>query len=334
MTKKHLPFGILLINLGTPDSPSHSAIRRFLKEFLWDPRVVDTPRPLWWLILHLVILPLRPKIIAKNYRNIWTEQGSPLLVHSKAQRSALSQSLSTQYDQDIPVELGMTYGNPSICEGTHKLIEQGVRQIIVLPLYPQYSATTTAAAFDMLAKTLKTIPNVPEISFIRNYYHEKGYITALSNSIRQYWAQHGKPNKLLFSFHGIPERNECQGDPYPSECKETARLTAQELGLSDEQWMLSFQSRVGRLEWVKPYTDQTLKSLGQQATGRVDVICPAFSVDCLETLEEIDQENRHIYQNAGGEEYHYIPCLNATSEHISLLAELITRRALPNETSN
>jgi len=330
LAKDKLPFGVLLINLGTPDAPTPSAIRKYLKQFLWDIRVVDTARPLWWLILHLIILPIRPKVIAKNYQSIWTEQGSPLRTHSENQTSALALQLKEQYQKDIPVALGMTYGNPSIQHAIEQLKDKGIEHIIVLPLYPQYSATTTGAAFDAIASALKNESNIPEISFVRHYYQEKTYIQALANSIKQYWQQHGTPETLLFSFHGIPERYQREGDPYPEQCKETAQLTAAALGLQDDQWMLSFQSRVGREEWVKPYTDLTLAELGQQEHNRIDVVCPAFSVDCLETLEEIDQENRHTYINAGGKEYHYIPCLNASTEHINAFAEIIRKRLIDN----
>lgn len=326
MANDNPSYGVLLINLGTPSEPTPRAIRQYLKEFLWDIRVIDSPRVIWWLILHLIILPIRPKVIAKNYRSIWTSEGSPLLVHSKQQQSALAQLLKEQHHQDIPVALGMTYGKPSISDAIQQLQNKGVEHIIVLPLYPQYSATTTGAAFDAIAANLKNEPNIPEISFIRHYFREKTYIQALANSIQRHWQQHGVPETLLFSFHGIPERYQQQGDPYPEECHETAKRTADALGLQDDQWMLSFQSRVGREEWVKPYTDQTLITLGQQSSKRVDVVCPAFSVDCLETLEEIDQENRHTYLNAGGKEYHYIPCLNATPEHIQVFAEIIRKR--------
>ncbi|OUS30893.1 ferrochelatase [Gammaproteobacteria bacterium 45_16_T64] len=320
------PFGVLLINLGTPDEPTPRAIRRYLKQFLWDPRVIDTPRVLWWLILHLIILPIRPKVIAKNYQSIWTDKGSPLLVYSNKQKEALRTLLTSQRNQAIPVEIAMTYGSPSIKHATDKLLSSGISHLVVLPLYPQFSATTTGAALDALSEALRTTTNIPEISFIRHYYKEDGYIKALANSIRTYWEKHGKPDKLLFSFHGIPEHYETNGDPYPNECRDTAHLTAEALGLEESEWMLSFQSRVGRAEWVKPYTDKTLESLGEQATGRVDVICPAFSVDCLETLEEIDQENRHIYMGAGGQEYHYIPCLNADQEHIEFFSKIIQKR--------
>ena len=326
MATDNAPFGVLLINLGTPDAPTPKSIRKFLKPFLWDIRVIDTPRPIWWLILNLIILPIRPRVIAKNYESIWTEGGSPLLVYSKQQQTALALLLQQQLNQDVPVAIGMTYGNPSINEGIQQLQDRGVDHIVILPLYPQYSATTTGAGFDAVAKALKTEPNIPELSFIRHYYKKDAYIQALSNSIKAYWQQHGTPDTLLFSFHGIPERYQRQGDPYPEECKETARLTVKALGLNDDQWSLSFQSRVGREEWVKPYTDKTLVELAQQNGRRVDVVCPAFSVDCLETLEEIDQENRHTYLDAGGKEYHYIPCLNATQEHIQVFAELIRNR--------
>jgi len=323
MTQKKPPFGVILINLGTPTAPTTPAIRKYLAEFLWDRRVVRIFRPLWWLILNGIILRFRPKKLVKSYQSIWTDEGSPLLVISKRQQQSLQSTLHDQTKLDIVVELAMTYGQPSIPAALNSLQSQGINNVFVLPLYPQYSSTTTAACFDVLAETLKTRANLPEILFNRNYYALDSYINALAASITAYWQKHGQPDLLLFSFHGIPLHYETQGDPYPSECRETAILVAKKLGLDDSQWETTFQSRFGKAQWIKPYTSARLTSLGQANTERVDIVCPAFSVDCLETLEEICIENREIFLKAGGKAFHYIPCLNDNPEHIHMMAELI-----------
>ncbi len=318
------PFGVMLVNLGTPEKPDAASVRKYLAQFLSDPRVIRVPRLLWWLILHGIILRVRPKKVALLYQSIWTEQGSPLMAISLKQTEALKIALKQQLNGHIPVELAMSYGEPSLTKAGRNLAQAGVSKILVLPLYPQYSSTTTAAVFDGLASALKPCPDIPELIFVRDYWQRPDYIQALKASVLEYWQQHGRPDKLLMSFHGIPQRYENQGDPYPSNCRGTATALARALNLEDSEWSESFQSRFGREEWVKPYTDHLLQQWGADPSiKRVDVICPAFSADCLETLEEIEEENKTLFLEAGGEAYHYIPCLNDRPDHIAMLATLI-----------
>lgn len=317
--------GVLLVNLGTPKEPTPSAVKTYLKEFLWDRRVVDVPRPIWWLILNGIILNTRPKRVAKAYESVWSEDGSPLLAIARKQQAALETALSTASDTPIPVELAMTYGEPSMEQAGLNLRNKGVKKILVFPLYPQYSATTTAAAFDRLAKGLKRCPHLPELRFINEYHVNPLYINALSSSVQEYWKEHGKGDRLLMSFHGIPKRYEDNGDPYPSQCRATAKALAESLSLNENEWLCSFQSRFGREEWVKPYTDETLIEWGKSGLDRVDVISPAFSADCLETLEELEEENRENFIHAGGKEYRYIPCLNDREDHIQMMVDLVRK---------
>ncbi len=316
--------GVLLVNLGTPDAPTPEAVKRYLAEFLHDHRVVDLTRWLWCPILHGVILQIRPKRVAKAYASVWTEQGSPLLAISLRQQSAVKSELQKR-GLNLAVELAMTYGNPSVAQGLQKLMDQGVEEVIVLPLYPQYSATTTGAVFDKLAKVIAKRPEFPGISFIRDYYRREGYLNALAQSVRDHWQEHGKGERLLISFHGIPKRYADNGDPYPQHCHHTAEQLAERLGLKDGEWLCSFQSRFGREEWLQPYTDKILTHWGQEIS-KVDVICPAFSADCLETLEEIQVENREFFCEAGGESLSYIAALNDREDHINLLADLIQEK--------
>lgn len=319
--------GVLLTNLGTPDSAGRSDVRRYLKEFLWDQRVVEIPRIAWWFVLNLIILNTRPKRSSAAYAKVWTDEGSPLLVISKKQAKALQAALESQLSGQVKVELAMRYGNPSIAAGLDKLRQAGARRILVLPLYPQYSASTTASTFDAVTNEIQRWRWIPELRFINHYHDNKGYISALASGIRRYWAEHGQPAKLVMSFHGIPKEYFTAGDPYFCECHKTARLLADELDLSDEQWQLTFQSRLGPKEWLTPYTDKTLESLAREGVKKVHVICPGFSADCLETLEEIAMENKEVFIQAGGEDYAYIPCLNDDSEHIDMLSELLLRHA-------
>lgn len=321
--QKPAPFGVMLVNLGTPDAPTKSAVRRYLAEFLWDKRVVDVFRPLWWLILHGVILRIRPGRVAKGYASVWSEEGSPLLANSKKQCSALEQKLEQHFGQKIPVSLAMTYGSPNMEQAGMELRQAGVQKILMLPLFPQFSSSTTAAVYDRMAKALKPCPHLPELRWVNEYHQHPAYIASLASSVRDYWEKHGRGEKLLMSFHGIPQRYETKGDPYPGQCRATAKALAEALELKEDQWFCAFQSRFGREEWVKPYTDFTLKDWAKQGLGRVDVISPAFSADCLETLEELDEENRHIFLGAGGKDYHYIPCLNDRADHIQMMAELV-----------
>ncbi|AWB68130.1 ferrochelatase [Saccharobesus litoralis] len=312
--------GVLLINLGTPDAPTPKAVKTYLKAFLSDQRVIDYPKWLWQIILRGIILNVRPRKVAHAYQTIWTEQGSPLRSISYEQANALQLALS---EHAIPVEVGMTYGNPSISSAIDKLIEKGVDDIIAIPLYPQYSATTTAAAFDVIAKDFMRRRILPNLRFINSYSHHPEYIKVLAQSIEQYWQQTGKQHLLMFSFHGIPKRYVSLGDTYQANCQQTARDVADYLGLNNNQWMLCYQSRVGKEEWLQPYTDKTLEHLPTTGQKCVDLVCPAFSVDCLETLEEIAEENKSVFLDAGGEEYRYIPALNAQPAHIEFLSQLV-----------
>ncbi|ENM3887846.1 ferrochelatase [Vibrio cholerae] len=313
----HKKLGILLANLGTPQAPTSQAVKAFLSQFLHDQRVVDMSRWLWCLLLHGIILPTRSPKVAKLYQSIWMDEGSPLMVYSRRQRDKLA-VLSQR-----PVELGMTYGEPSLLEGVRKLQQQGVEQIVVLPLYPQYSATTTAAVFDGLAKALRQLPVVPELHFIRDYHDHPLYIQALAESVRASWQLHGQGDLLLCSYHGIPKRYAQNGDIYPEHCKKTTELLAQALGLPQDKVMMTYQSQFGKEEWLQPYTDKTMEALPRQGIKKLDVICPAFSVDCLETLEEIAEQNQEIFLHSGGEAFHYVPCLNDSQSHIELMAALV-----------
>jgi ferrochelatase len=317
--------GVLLVNLGTPDSPSPTDVRRYLKEFLWDPRVVEMARPIWWLVLNGIILNTRPRRSAKAYAKVWTDAGSPLLVISRQQRDALQQSLSETLPGPVSVALAMRYGNPSIADGLAELRDAGARRLLVLPLYPQYSATTTASIFDAVTGELQRWRWLPELRFINHYHDDPGYIGALADSVREHWAEHGQAERLVMSFHGIPQEYFMAGDPYFCECQKTGRLLAETLGLSDPQWLLTFQSRLGPKQWLQPYTDKTLAKLGADGVKSVDVICPGFSADCLETLEEIAMENRDTFLEAGGQDYRYIPCLNDRTEHVAALTQLVQR---------
>jgi ferrochelatase len=317
--------GVLMLNLGTPDAPTPTAVRRYLAEFLGDPRVVEMSRPVWWLILHGVILRIRPSRSAKAYQAVWTERGSPLLDVATRQAAGLQERLTQRIGKGVKVQLGMRYGNPSVHQALEELKEAHVRRLLVLPLYPQYSGTTTASTFDAVTDELSTWRWLPELRFVNQYHDEPRYIDALADSIRSFWAEHGEPERLLFSFHGIPKRYFMAGDPYHCHCHKTARLVAERLGLDEDRWMVSFQSRVGRDEWLQPYTDETLKLWGSDHLKSVHVVAPGFSADCLETLEEIAVENRGYFTEAGGGDYRYIPCLNDDPAHLDMLASLVER---------
>jgi ferrochelatase len=314
-----LKTAVILNNLGTPKTNTRSAVRAFLKQFLSDPRVVEVPRIAWWFILNLIILPFRSKSALHAYNKIWTDEGSPLLSISEHQQQALQQMLG----DDVRVELMMRYGEPSFSRVINGLIDEGFEKLIILPLYPQNSATTTATSFDHLAEVLKPIRNLPEIHFINQYHGDPDYILALANSIREHWQQQKRQRFLLMSFHGLPQRNIDKGDPYYDQCTGTANLLATIMGLGKDQWGMSFQSRFGKQEWIKPYTSEVLEKLAAGGLKEIDVVCPGFSVDCLETLEEIQLQNRDIFLQHGGEEYHYIPCLNERDDHIQMMANLV-----------
>lgn len=317
--------GILIVNLGTPDAPSTSAVRRFLKLFLSDPRVVELPRLLWWLILNGIILRFRPSRSAEAYREIWTDDGSPLLLYSRAIAQGVSERLERASPGEFRVELAMSYSEPFVSSAIDKLQAAGARRLLVLPLYPQYSGTTTASVFDLVTRKLRTMRWIPEMRFINQYHDEPGYIAALVASIREYWEENGRGDHLLFSFHGVPQYTLTGGDPYHCQCQKTGRLVATALELGDDEWTLSFQSRVGRAEWLRPYTDETVARLGEGGTERLDVVCPGFSTDCLETLEEIAMQNAGFFTDAGGKSLQYIPALNDRDDHIAFLGSLVER---------
>ena len=309
--------GILLANLGTPDAPTPGAVKRYLRQFLSDKRVVDTSRLLWWPLLRGVILPIRSPRVAKLYQSVWMEEGSPLMVYSRRKQQALAARLP-----DTPVALGMSYGSPSLASAVDDLLAQGVEHIVVLPLYPQYSCSTVAAVWDELARILAKKRAIPGISFIRDYAEHPDYIHALAASVRASFAVHGEPDLLLLSYHGIPQRYANQGDDYPQRCRDTTRELVSALGLPPERVMMTFQSRFGREPWLTPYTDETLKMLGEKGTKHIQVLCPGFAADCLETLEEIAVQNREIFLEAGGKQYEYIPALNADAAHIEMMVNL------------
>ncbi|MGQ8819707.1 ferrochelatase [Bibersteinia trehalosi] len=312
--------GVLLANLGTPDEPTTPAVKRYLKQFLSDPRVIDLPQLKWQLILNLFVLPKRSPKVAKAYKGIWTEQGSPLLAISRQQQRSL-QTYFHAKGKDVVVELGMSYGSPSIESAVSNLLQQNVERIIVLPLYPQYSSSTTASVFDAFARGQAQHKKMVPFEFIHNYHNHPLYIKALANSV-----QLAEDELLLFSFHGIPQRYAAEGDCYPEHCQTTAKLVAEELGLTEKQWFMSFQSRFGDEVWLQPYTDETLMRFPLEGVKKVAVICPGFAADCLETIEEIAEENKENFIHAGGESYRYIEALNAKADHIKLLVSLIEEK--------
>jgi ferrochelatase len=314
----------LLVNLGTPDEPTAPALRRYLAEFLSDPRVVEIPRLVWWPILHGVILRTRPRQSAAKYASVWMPEGSPLAVWTQRQSAALSQALAA-LGHDVLVRHAMRYGNPSIASVMDALRTEGVTRVLVLPAYPQYAAATTASVADKLLAWSTQARRMPELRFINEYHDDAGYIGALAARLRAHWADHGRGDKLVLSFHGVPERSLLLGDPYHCQCHKTARLLAEALGLPREQVVVTFQSRFGKAKWLEPYTEPTLEKLATEGTRRVDVMCPGFTSDCLETLEEIAQEARDAFLAAGGERFDYVPCLNAEPVWIEALAALAER---------
>ncbi|WP_299592049.1 ferrochelatase [uncultured Microbulbifer sp.] len=331
---------IILMNLGTPAEPTPGAVRAFLREFLSDPRVVEIPRPVWLLILNLLVLPLRPKRIAPAYEEIWNQgldgeavTGSPIAYYTQRQVDLLKQRVQVQCEGEeeagkgnILVAHAMTYGAPGLAETVERLKQEGATAFTVLPLYPQYSATTTGAIYDQVAAIIRKSRNVPDISVVHDYWEHPAYIDALANSVREHWQKHGAAEKLLMSFHGIPKANTRKGDPYYQHCCGTAERLAAALALPRDKWEITFQSRFGKAEWLQPYTDKTLVEWGQSGVSSVDVICPAFSADCLETLEEIAVENRANFIDAGGREYRYIPALNVREDHISMIEAIVRER--------
>lgn len=315
--------GVLVTNLGTPNAPTKQALKPYLKQFLSDPRVVEIPRLIWWMILNLVILNIRPKRSAKAYATVWEEGGSPLMIHTVNQAKSLREQLVAKHGDGIVVECAMRYGQPAIDETIEGMLQQGVRKLLVLPLYPQYCASTTGSTFDAIAEDFKSRRWIPELRFVTQYHDNDQYIAAIADKIQQHWSSHEKADKLIFSFHGIPKRYLLNGDPYHCQCHKTSRLIAEKLGLDKDQYLTTFQSRFGREEWLKPYTDHTLMALPEQGIKSVQIVCPGFSADCLETIEEIGIENRDYFLEAGGTRYEYIPALNSDDAHIDLIKSLV-----------
>lgn len=318
--------GVLLVNLGTPDEPTTAAVRRYLAEFLWDPRVIEMSRPLWWLILNGIILRTRPAKSAHAYQKVWTPQGSPLMLESRALADATAGRLRERIGDRVRVELAMTYGNPSIGAALERLRQDNVQRLLVLPMYPQYSATTTASIFERVTAELSRWRWIPELRVVNQYWAEDLYVAALSDSIAAHWQQHGRKH-LVFSFHSIPKRYFLAGDPYHCFCQATARLVAERLGLEPGDWSVGFQSRFGREEWLKPYVDLMLDDYARNGPKRVTLVCPGFATDCLETIEEINMQNREAFLGAGGEAFDYVPCLNSTPPQVDLYEHLVLKHA-------
>ena len=319
--------GILLVNLGTPDAPTFWSVRRYLAEFLGDPLVIDTPRPIWLPILHGIILNLRPWKTAANYRRVWTDRGSPLLANSQDQQAALQALLRDESGMQIPVVLGMRYGRPSLDDALGELRKMQIERLLVLPLYPQFSHTTATTTFKRIDEILDGQESPPEIRRITDYHDHPAFISALTASLNEHWQSAGRSEHLLLSFHGLPKRYIANGDPYEEQCEITAALLVDQLGLEAKDWTLSYQSRVGREEWLTPYTFATLQTLARRGCRSVDVVCPGFSADCLETLEEIALTNTEIYKKAGGGSLTYIPALNVRPDHIRFMARLLREYA-------
>lgn len=318
--------GVLLANLGTPDAPTAAAVRRYLAEFLSDPMVVDLPRWLWLPLLHGVILNLRPRRSAAAYARVWTADGSPLLVESRAQAEGLELALAPRLKHSVRVALGMRYGEPALLKALTELRDSGVDRLVVLPLYPQYSRTTTGSTHAAVDAALAALRWEPRTTRVLGWHDAPGYIAALASSVRQHWQRHGRGAKLLMSFHGLPQRYVAAGDPYAAQCKVTARALASALDLPDDRWVLAYQSRVGFEPWLRPYTDATLAGWAAERVGDIDVICPGFSADCLETLDEIVNENADAFTELGGGALRYVPALNSRTDHLAFLAELVAQR--------
>lgn len=313
--------GVLITNLGTPEKPNCPKLRKYLTQFLTDPRVIELPSWLRQFLVRGIIVNTRSHKSAAAYRQIWTEQGSPLMIHTRGLSVKSQEKLGREYQ----IEFGMRYGQPSIKEALQSLHEKGCRKVVVIPMYPQYSGSTTGAVMDAVGDSLKQQRWVPELHFINAYHTNKHYIDALCSSIKNHWKEHTKAEKLIFSFHGVPQRYVKSGDPYQHQCEETVTLVTNKLGLKENEWLLVYQSKIGREPWLQPYCDETMKSLPSQGIRSVDVICPGFSADCLETLEEIEQENKEYFFVAGGQSFQYIPCLNSNDAHVEMVSELVSK---------
>jgi ferrochelatase len=314
--------GILVTNLGSPDAPAARAVRPYLREFLSDPRVIEAPPLIWWFILTFTILPFRPRKSAALYKKIWTEEGSPLVVNSRRQKEALEQLLENRVFVPPAVELGMRYGNPSIADALERLRQRGIDRLLVLPLYPQYSGTTSGSTFDAVSKVLQTWRRVPDFRLLMSYHDHPGYIEALAESVHEHWNREGRAEKFVISFHGIPKRYVDNGDPYFDQCRETARLLAGRLGLKTDGYLLCFQSLFGNEEWLRPYASELIEELGRSGTRSLYVICPGFAADFLETLEEIYDKYSELFLKWGGEKFRYIPALNYRQQFIEALADI------------
>ncbi len=321
--------GVMLVNLGTPESPTVAAVRTYLDEFLSDPRVVEFPRLPWWLVMQAFILRFRPRKVARAYASVWQSDGSPLMVHSQAQAAALQEELDSHFPERFKVALAMRYGKPAIRDVMDGFRQQHCRNLLVIPMFPQYSATTTASVFDEVTRILKSWRMLPQLNILMHYHDRSSYIDALAMKIEASWQKNGRGKQLLMSFHGLPQSYHRAGDPYYCECMKTARLLADRLGLEDAAWQVVFQSRFGREPWLQPYLDKTISMLPAAGVHSVDVVCPGFAADCLETLEEVAEQNRDLFMNAGGERYQYISALNAQPGHIKMLVDIVE-----NETRN
>ena len=313
---------VLLVNLGTPEAPTADAVAEYLAEFLSDPRVVELPRWLWRPVLHGYVLRTRPRRSAEAYAKVWRDDGSPLLVFSERLADAVGSELSRRTGGKIITALAMTYGTPSVRSVIADLMRNGVRRLLVLPLFPQYSATSTGAALDAVTRVMQALRWPPSMRTVTDYHTDAGYLAALVGSVQAHWSQHGRGHRLLLSFHGIPEKYANAGDPYPDQCRETARRLGDALGLAEDELLVTFQSRLGRQPWLRPYTDEVVEQLARQNVEALDVLCPGFAVDCLETLEEVALRYRTTFLTHGGKQFRYIPALNASKAHATALADM------------
>jgi len=319
--------GVLLVNLGTPDAPTTSAVRKYLAEFLSDPRIVEMPRIIWWLILNIIILNIRPQRSKKLYKKIWSKDGSPLLVISNNIVSKIKNSKNI-LKKNILIDLAMRYGNPSIKKALDNYRENNINKLVVIPMFPQYSAATTASIFDKLSSEMKTWRNIPDIRFLSTYHDEPSYISACAHRIKHHWEKEKKSKKLIFSFHGLPQVNLHKGDPYHCYCHKTAEMIAKELKISESDYIVTFQSRFGNQVWLQPYTDEVLENLAKEGVDSVDIFCPGFLCDCLETLEEINIQSRENYISCGGIFFNYISALNDSDENIKSMENIILQEIM------